>query len=100
MKPIAKAMTAALGTLIATTTACATPGEHRQAGVTPAIDRQRIVAATDDGFVLRAPIPARTDAIAMPVLRNHVPLGSSTHIDADLLSRPANTFQETSHANP
>mgnify|MGYP001573670650 FL=1 len=101
MTPIAKAMTAALGTLIATTTACAGPGEHgRQAGIASVAERPRIVVATVDGFVLRAAATNRRESMPAPVTAEHIPVGSGTHIDARLLSRPASTLQETSHAYP
>ncbi|AMG73082.1 MULTISPECIES: hypothetical protein [Sphingomonadales] len=101
MMPIAKAMTAALGTLIATTTACAGPGGHgRQASITPTAERPRIVVATVDGFVLRVAATNRTEPAPASFTANHIPVGSGTHIDARLLSRPASTLQETSHAHP
>jgi hypothetical protein len=101
MTPIAKTMTATLGTLIVTTTACAGPGGHgRQAGITPVAERPRIVVATVDGFVLRAAATDRTEPMPAPVTVGHIPVGSGTHIDARLLSRPASTLQETSHAHP
>jgi len=101
MTPIAKTMTAALGTLIVTTTACAGPGGHgRQAGSVPVAERPRIVVATVEGFVLRAAVTDRTEPMPAPVTAHHIPVGSGTHIDARLLSRPASTLQETSHAHP
>lgn len=101
MTPIAKAMTVALGTLTATTTACAGPGGHgRQASIAPVAERPRIVVATVAGFVLRAAATGRTELMPAPGAADHIPLGSGTHIDARLLSRPASTVQETSHAHP
>jgi len=101
MMPIAKAMTAALGTLIVTTTACAGPGGHgRQTGIAPVAEQPRIVVATVDGFVLRAAATNRTEPTPAPFTADHIPVGTGTHIDARLLSRPASTLQETSHAHP
>jgi len=102
MTPIARAMTAALGALIATTTACAAPGERPQrATAGPEVQRQRAIAATADGFVIRAAAADRADN--MPVSaspRHHVPVGTGTHIDARLLTGQANTIREISHAHP
>lgn len=101
MKPIAKAMTAALGTLIVTTTACAGPGGHgRQTVIAPVAEQPRIVVATVDGFVLRAAVTNRMESMPAPVTAEHIPVGSGTHVDARLLSRPASTLQERSHAHP
>lgn len=50
MKPIAKAMTAALGVLVLTTTACATPDNRSQRlSSMPDVGRNRTIAATADG---------------------------------------------------
>ena len=101
MMPIAKAMTAALGTLIVTTTACAGPGGHgRQTVIAPVAKQPRIVVATVDGFVLRAAVTNRMESMPAPVTAEHIPVGSGTHVDARLLSRPASTLQERSHAHP
>ncbi|QUT07239.1 hypothetical protein KFK14_07470 [Sphingobium phenoxybenzoativorans] len=101
MKPITKAMTAALSALIATTTACAAPGERPQRGSNaPNLQRPRAIAATADGFVIRAVVSDMMDATPAPVTRRHVPVGSGTHLDARLLSGSASAFQETSHAHP
>ena len=101
MMPIAKAMTAALGTLIVTTTACAGPGGHgRQTVIAPVAEQPRIVVATVDGFVLRAAVTNRMESMPAPVTAEHIPVGSGTHVDARLLSRPASTLQERPHAPP
>ncbi|TAJ74241.1 MAG: hypothetical protein EPO45_17765 [Sphingobium sp.] len=105
MKPIAKAMTAALSALVVTTTACATPGDRsRRAGVMPDAERQRTIAATADGFVIRAAASSASgpaeDGIVAATAREHIPVGSGTHLDARLLSRPASPIQEISHAHP
>jgi len=101
MKPIAKAMTAALGALVATMTACAAPGERPQGlGTMPDMERQRTIAATADGFVIRAAAAAEADSPIAADHREHIPVGSGTHLDARLLSRPASTIQEISHAHP
>jgi len=98
MKPIAKAMTAAL---TAMTTACVAPGAPpKRATVMPDMDRQRTIAATADGFVIRAAIPGGPVGIPTPATRNHVPIGAGTHIDAGLLFGPASSIQEISHAHP
>ena len=102
MKPIAIAMTAALGALVLTTTACATPDDRSQRfGAMPDAGRHRTIAATVDGFVIRA--VATGEAESSPIAgdrREHIPVGSGTHLDARLLSRPSNTIQEISHAHP
>ncbi|MFQ3894774.1 hypothetical protein [Sphingobium sp. R-7] len=102
MKPITKAMTAALGALVATTTACATQGERpRRAGVMPNTERQRTIAAMADGFVIRAAASAPAENGGLPATaRAHIPVGSGTHLDARLLSRPTSPIQEISHAHP
>ena len=102
MRPIAKTMTAALGMLIATTAACAAPNERiRRADAMSDIERQRTIAATADGFVIRTSASDRAERLPAPVARrNHIPVGSDTHLDARLLSRPASTIQEISHAHP
>ncbi|MGI9377294.1 MAG: hypothetical protein ACR2PC_14580 [Tsuneonella suprasediminis] len=102
MKPIAKVMTAVLGALIATTTACAVPGERpRRAKVMPDVGQQRTIAATTGGFVIRAAasIPAE-NGVVPATTRHHIPVGSGTHLDARLLSRPASPKKEISHAHP
>ena len=101
MKPIAKAMAAALGALLATTSACAAPDGHLRRGEAQSdIQRQRTIAATADGFVIRASLSDPAEKISARVAgRNHIPVGSDTHLDARLLSRPASTIQEISHAH-
>ena len=37
---------------------------------------------------------------AIAAAAEHIPVGSGTHVDARLLSRPASTLQERSHAHP
>ena len=102
MTPIAKAMTVALGALVVTTTACATPGDRsRRAGVMPDAERQRTIAATAEGFVIRAAASAPAENGSLPAtVRQHIPVGSGTHLDTRLLSRPGSPIQETSHAQP
>lgn len=102
MKPIAKAMTAALGAFLATTTACAAPDDHvRRADALSDIERQRTIAATADGFVITASLSDPAEKSSAHIAgRNHIPVGSDTHLDARLLSRPASTIQEISHAHP
>lgn len=102
MKPIAKAMTAALGALVLTTTACATPDDRSQRfGAMPDVGRHRTIAATADGFVIRAvaSAPAENGGLSATA-REHIPVGSGTHLDARLLSPPASAIQEISHAHP
>lgn len=102
MKPIAKAMMSVLGVLVATTTACAAPGERlRRAEIMPEVERQRTIAATTNGFVIRTAgsIPAGNGAAPVTALE-HIPVGSGTHFDARLLSRPASPIQEIPNARP
>ena len=101
MKPITKAMTAALGALVATTTACAAPGGRpQQLGIMLDMERQRTIAATADGFVIRAAAAAEADNPIAADRREHIPVGSGTHLDARLLSPPVSAIQEISHAHP
>jgi len=101
MKPITRAMTAALSAFVVTTTACATQGERARAGVMPDTERQRTIAAVADGFVIRAAASAPTENGGLPATaRAHIPVGSGTHLDARLLSRPASPIEEISHAHP
>lgn len=102
MKPIAKAMTAALGALVLTTTACATPDDRsRRLGSMSDVGRHRTIAATVDGFVIRAVASGEADSSPIAAdRREHIPVGSGTHLDARLLSRPASAIQEISHAHP
>ena len=102
MKPIAKAMTAALGALVLMTTACATPDDRSQhLRFVPDVGRHRTIAATVDGFVIRTvgSAPAENDDLSATA-REHIPVGSGTHLDARLLSPPASAIQEISHAHP
>ncbi|BAV63227.1 hypothetical protein [Sphingobium cloacae] len=104
MKPIARAMTAALSVLVVTTTACATAGDRaRRAGVTPDPERPRSIAATAEGFVIRAAAssaPGTAERGAVSAMdREHIQVGSGTHLDVRLLSRPASPHQEILHAH-
>ena len=64
-------------------------------------ERQRTIAATADGFVIRAAASAPAENGGLPATaREHIPVGSGTHLDARLLSRPASPIQEISHAHP
>ncbi len=101
MKPIAKAMTAALGVLVLTTTACATPDNRSQRlSSMPDVGRHRTIAATADGFVIRAAAAAEADNPIAADRRELIPVGSGTHLDARLLSPPVSAIQEISHAHP
>lgn len=102
MKPITKAMTAALGSLVLMTTACATQGERAgRAVVMPGTERQRTIAAMADGFVIRAAVSAPAENGDLPATPPaHIPVGSGTHLDARLLSHPASPIQEIPHAHP
>lgn len=102
MKPMAKAMTAALGAFVLTTTACATPDDRSQRfGAMPDAGRHRTIAPTVDGFVIRAVATGEADSSPIAAdRREHIPVGSGTHLDARLLSPPASAIQENSHVHP
>ncbi len=101
MTPIAGAMTAALGAAIVLSPASAAPGDSqkRTESAPPAVLSQT-VAATANGFVIRdAALDRAANTPAPPPPRPLIPVGAGLHLDARLLSGPAGTHRETSHAD-
>ena len=99
--PIAGAMTGALGAAIVLSPASAAPGDgRRRTAATSHAVLAQTVTATADGFVIRDAAPDRAaDTPAPPPLWPLIPVGSGLHLDARLLSGPAGTLRETSHAD-